>query len=344
MGRIAVLWCWVDVPWIPKYLPPDKVDLKILSMKNASPSEEDLLRFAKDADVIVVRRYFQITKEVIQAAKHLKLIQRMGRMVGNIDVAAAQEAGVPVAILPMGLDMAVAEHAIMFMLALSRMLIESHQSVASGEYETLGLTPTVTTERSGIAECWVPLPIDAVYQKTLGIIGMGDIGIAVAERARGFGMRLLYFKRNRLPEEEERRLGIQYTSLEQLLSTSDFVSLHVPHTRETDKMLGKKEFALMKPTAHLINVSRGGVIDERALCEALKSKVIAGAGLDVFEKEPLPKESPLPKLENVICTPHSAAIYPTGSNIIYDVQRASENIFSVARGGPLVHGSVITRG
>ena len=343
MGRITVLWCWIDVPWISKYLPPAEVDLKILSMKNAPPSEGDLARLAVDADVIVVRRYFQITKKVIQAAKHLRLIQRMGRMVGNIDLAAAKEAGVPVAIFPMGLDMAVAEHAIMFMLALSRMLIKSHHSDAGGEYEKLGLAPTVTTERSGIAECWIPLPIDAVYHKTLGIIGMGDIGIAVAERARAFGMRLLYFKRKRLPEDEEHGLGIQYTPLQQLLSTSDFVSLHVPHTRETDKMLGKKEFALMKPTAYLINVSRGGVIDEGALYDALKSKVIAGAGLDVFEKEPLPKESPLLRLDNVICTPHSAAIYPMGSNILYDVQRASENIFSVARGGTLVHGTVITR-
>jgi phosphoglycerate dehydrogenase-like enzyme len=341
MGRIAVLWCWIDVPWLANYLPPDTVDLKVLSMKGAAPSEEDLVSLAADADVIVVRRYFQITKKVIQAARHLKLIQRLGRMVENIDLAAAREAGVPVAVFPMGLDMAVAEHAIMFMLALSRMLLRSHHAVASGGYESLGLAPTVTTERSGIAECWVPLPIDAVYHKTVGIIGMGDIGIAVAERARAFGVRLLYFKRRRLPEEQERRLGLEYAPLAELLRASDFVSLHVPHTQETDKMLGAKEFALMKPTAYLINVSRGGVIDEGALCEALKRKVIAGAGLDVFEKEPVPKDSPLLTLENVILTPHSAAIYPTGSNIRYDVQRASENIRSVASGGPLVHGEVV---
>jgi phosphoglycerate dehydrogenase-like enzyme len=340
MGRIAVLWCWIDVPWLPKYLPPDRVDLKLLSMKGTAPSEEDLVRLAADADVIVVRRYFQITKKVIQAAPHLKLIQRLGRMVENIDLAAAREAGVPVAVFPMGLDMAVAEHAIMFMLALSRSLFKSHHAVASGGYESLGLTPALTTERSGIAECWVPLPIDAVYHKTVGIIGMGDIGIALAERARAFGVRLLYSKRRRLPAEEEGRLGIEYVPLAELLRASDFVTLHVPHTNETDKMLGAKEFALMKPTAYLINVSRGGVIDEKALCEALQHKVIAGAGLDVFEKEPVPRDSPLLKLDNVMLTPHSAAVYPTGSNIRYDVQRASENIFSIMRGGPLVHGEV----
>jgi len=185
------------------------------------------------------------------------------------------------------------------------------------------------------------LPIDAVYHKTVGIIGMGDIGMAFAERARAFGVRLLYFKRQRMPAEEERRLGIEYASIEELLRASDFVSLHVPHTKETDKMLGAKEFALMKPTAYLINVSRGGIIDEGALCEALKNKVIAGAGLDVFELEPVPKDSPLLELDNVILTPHSAAIYPTGSNILYDVQRASENLFSIMSGGPLIHGEIV---
>jgi glyoxylate reductase len=341
MGNPTVLWCWIDAPWIRQYLPPDKVHLRILSTRGVSPSGEDLAGLAKDVDVIVVRRYFQVTRRVIQGAKHLKLIQRMGRMTGNIDVVAAQEKGVPVAILPMGLDMAVAEHAFMFMLALSRKLIESHHAVVRGAYEAYGLTPTVTTERSGLAECWIPIPMEALYHKTLGIIGMGEIGIAVAERAKAFDMRVLYFKRKRLPQEEEQRRGIEYASLEELLRASDFVSLHVPHTAETHRMLGAKEFARMKPSAYLINVARGGVIDEKALCEALRKKVIAGAGLDVFEREPVPKENPLLGLDNVICTPHSAAIYPKGSNIVHDVQRASENIFSILKGGALVHGSLV---
>ncbi len=298
---------------------------------------------AKDADVIVVRRYLHVTRGVIQEARHLRLIQRLGRMTGNIDVVAAQEAGVPVAILPMGLDMAVAEHALMLMLALSRKLFKSHHAVVSGAYEAYGLTPAVTTERSGLAECWVPMPMEALYRKTLGIVGMGEIGTALAERARVFGMRILYCTRRRLSEEEERTLGIEWASLEELLRASDFVSLHVPYTSETDKMLGAREFAWMKPTAYLVNVSRGGVIDEQALCRALKEKVIAGAGLDVFEREPVPKESPLLELDNVICTPHSAAIYPTGSNIVDDVRRASENIFSFLGGRGLLHGSLVAR-
>jgi phosphoglycerate dehydrogenase-like enzyme len=170
---------------------------------------------------------------------------------------------------------------------------------------------------------------------------MGDIGIAVAERARCFEMKMLYTKRRRLGDDEERRLGIEYTSLEDLLKKSDFISLHVPHTQETEKMIGKKELTMMKPSAYLINVSRGGIIDEKALCEALKSGVIAGAGLDVFEKEPLAKDSPLLKLDNVTLTPHNAANYPDGLHIVYDVRRASENIFSVAQGGKPLHGSLI---
>lgn len=341
-GKPTVLWCWIDAPMVSHYLPPDQVCLKFLSMKEALPSEEVLVELAEDADAIVVRRYFQISRKVIHAAKRLKLIQRLGRRATNIDLVAAKEAGVPVAVFPMGLDIAVAEHAILFMLSLSRMLRQSHAAVVRGEYEQHGLTPTPTTERTGIAECWVPLPIDTLYRKTLGIVGMGDIGMALAERARAFGMRLLYFKRTRLPGEEERRLGIEYTPFAELLGAADFVSLHVPHTPATERMLGEKEFALMKRNAYLVNVARGGLIDEEALYQALKHRVIAGAGLDVFAREPLPKESPLLTLDNVLCTPHSAAIYPTGSNIAYDVQRASENLFSILQGGPLVHGTLVT--
>ncbi len=340
MRRIAVLWCWIDVPWIGKYLPREEVDLTVLSMKGAIPSEEELIERASNADVIVVRRYFQITKKVIQGAKRLKLIQRMGRVVENIDLAAARESGVPVVAFPMALDIAVAEHALMFILALSRMLLKSHAGVITGAYERRGLTPTLTTERTGLAECWVPLPIEAVYSKTLGVIGMGEIGMALVERATAFGMRLIYYKRRRLAEAEEQRLGITYVPLAELLREADFVSLHVPHTPQTEKMFGANEFIQMKRTAYIVNVSRGGVIDEAALCAALANKVIAGAGLDVFEREPIPKDSPLLRLDNVICTPHSAAIYPTGSNIHYDVRRASENLFSIMRGNGVAHGSV----
>jgi len=341
MGLPTVLWCWIDAPWIRQYLPPDRVRLQILGTRSASHPETDLADRARDADVIVVRRYFQVTRKVIQGAERLKFIQRMGRMTGNIDLAAAREANVPVGTLSMGLDMAVAEHVFMFMLVLSRRLLDSHQAVVRGDYRAHGRTPTVTTERTGLAECWIPMPMEALCHKTLGIVGMGEIGSAVAERAQAFGMRILYCSRSRLPEAEEALRGIEYAPLETLLAASDYVTLHVPHTAETYQMLGEKELSSMKPSAFLVNVSRGGLIDEAALCRALKERRIAGAGLDVFEREPLPADSPLLQLDNVVCTPHSAAIYPAGSNIVHDVQRASENIFSMLEGGVLVHGNLI---
>ena len=342
MQKIKILWTWQAPPHVTRFLPPDKVDLVQTGMIMPPTPEEELMGLAADADFIVVRRLFQITRNVIKAAKNLKMIQRLGRPTDNIDLAAAKEAGVIVAILPMSLDMAVAEHTIMLMLALPKMLIRSHNSVVNGDYEKFGLTPTVTTECGGHAGNWTGLPVDNVYHKTLGMVGMGDIGIAVAERAKCFGMTILYYKRRRLSEDEERSLGIQYTTFHELLKKSDFVSLHVPHTEETDKMMGEKELAMMKPTAYLINVSRGGIIDEKALCEALKSKVIAGAGLDVFEKEPTPKDNPLLRLDNVILTPHNAANWPDGAHIVYDSQRASENILRVARGEQPIHGTVVT--
>jgi phosphoglycerate dehydrogenase-like enzyme len=338
MGLPTVLWCWIDAPWVCEYLPPDRVQLRILSTRGASDPETDLAELAKDADAIVVRRYFQVTRKVIQGAARLKFIQRLGRITGNIDLAAARDAKVPVGMLAMGLDMAVAEHVFMFMLALSRRLLESHQAVVRGDYRAHGRTPTVTTERTGLAECWIPMPTDALFRKTLGIVGMGEIGRAVAERAQAFGMRVLYYTRSRLPEAEEAHHGIEYASLETLLAASDFVTLHVPHTAETSRMIGERELASMKPSAFLVNVSRGGLIDEAALCKALAEHRIAGAGLDVFEREPVPADSPLLQLDNVLCTPHSAAIYPQGSNIVQDVQRACENVFSVLEGHGLVHG------
>jgi glyoxylate reductase len=342
MGLPTVLWCWIDAPWIREYLPPDRVRLRILSTRGASDPETDLAEPAKDADAIVVRRYFQVTRKVIQGAKRLKFVQRLGQVTGNINVAAAREAKVPVGTLAMGLDMAVAEHVLMFMLALSRRLLESHQAVVRGDYRAHGRTPTVTTERTGLAECWIPVRMEALFHKTLGIVGMGEIGSAVAERARAFGMRILYYSRSRLPETEETRRGIEYTSLETLLSASDFVTLHVPHTAETARMIGEKELSVMKPGAFLVNVSRGGLIDEAALYHALRSRLIAGAGLDVFAHEPVSADNPLLQLDNVLCTPHSAAMYPNGSNIIHDVQRASENVFSMLERGTLIHGDLVS--
>jgi len=350
MDKIKVLWLWVEPPCVAEFFPPEKVDMVRSETINPPPLEQELRKLATDVEVIIVRRSVHITKKVIQGAKRLKLIYKLGGVAReNIDVGAAHEAGVSVGVLPMSLDMAVAEHSIMLMLALSKKLIQSHHFVVTGGYEKFDITPEVTAElhpenlypKETVRWNTLVGHVNNLYHKTLGIVGMGNIGTAVVDRARTFGMKIHYYKRQRLSEEEERRMGIQYSAYHDLLRISDYVNLLVPHTVETDKMLGQKELAIMKRTAFVINVSRGGIIDEKSLVEALKNGVIAGAGLDVFEKEPAPQNNPLLKLDNVILTPHNAVDWPDGEHVVYDYRRASEDLFRVIKGERPQHCNVI---
>jgi len=146
-----------------------------------------------------------------------------------------------------------------------------------------------------------------LYQKTLGIFGMGRIGKAVAQRAIGFEMNVIYHNRTRLSKKEEKRLGVQYVSLDNLFGTSDVISIHSPHTSQTHEIVNLKLFQKMKKTAFLINTSRGKIINEKDLVIALKRKMIAGVGLDVFQKEPIDSSNPIVKQDNVIVTPHSGS-------------------------------------
>jgi phosphoglycerate dehydrogenase-like enzyme len=268
--------------------------------------ESELRDQLADADFLVVRRLPKISKELISVCKHLRLILRVGDALDNIDVQAAENAGIRVKAVPSLIDISVAEHAMMMMLALSRSLVKAHQMVAEGYYEKLGLKAAPTTE-SVIASNWVGLKgVATLYRKTLGLVGLGVIGREVAKRAKSFEIKVLYYQRHRVSEEEELKLGVQYLEFDDLLRKSDYISLHIPHTKENDKMFGKRELSLMKPTAFLINTSRGGVIDEDALHWALVNHIVTGAGLDVFREEPTPKENPLLGLDNIILTPHIA--------------------------------------
>jgi glyoxylate reductase len=148
-----------------------------------------------------------------------------------------------------------------------------------------------------------------LYRKRLGIIGLGKIGRAVAARANAFGMRVIYTSRHRLSEDEESRFGVTYAPLGDLLARADFVSLHARLTPESEHMIGAAAFAAMQSTAYFINTARGGLVDEAALIDALRSRQIAGAGLDVFEYEPFRRDSPLLSLDNVVLTPHIAGTY-----------------------------------
>lgn len=295
---------------------------------------EGIRKHIKDADILVVGRRprdVKITSEIIKEAPKLKLIQNLGDLLtpDMIDVEAAKQAGITVAILPNYIQESVAEHTMMFLLALSRNLIHQHQAVANAEYVRLNLTPEKTSQHQ-YSHHWGDLVdyFGLVYGKTLGIVGMGVIGRKLATRASSFGLKILYYDIYRPSREEEKKLQIEYRPLDELLAESDFVSLHVPHTPQTEKMIGKRELSLMKPTAFLINCARGGEIDQTALCEALQNKRIAGAALDVGNYEPIAKDDSLLTLDNVIFTPHIAG----HTQRVYVWQRAYENILRFMKG------------
>lgn len=272
------------------YLHPDGVrelqKLGEVKVKTGLPPSE-LLKEVSDIDVLVVRSATKVTREVIEAAKKLKIVARAGVGLDNIDQEAAKEKGVKVLNAPESVSVAVAELTIGLMLSWCRKIPLADASMRAGRWEK---SKFMGTELRG---------------KTLGIIGTGRIGIEVAKRAKAFDMQLLGY--DIVQNDQFLALGGKYVDLETLLKSSDFVSLHVPLNEKTRNLIGEKELRLMKKSAVLINTSRGAVVDENALVRALKEGWIAGACLDVYQKEPLPGDHPLLSLPNVILTPHLGA-------------------------------------
>jgi glyoxylate reductase len=267
-------------------------------------AEATLLAQAPHADAILCYQS-RVSAAVIRAATGLKLIQKHGRNCRNIDLPAARERGVPVATVPLMRSVTVAEHAVALMLACARKVIPGHLAVTQARYRESGIEPVATTQ-TNYRSNWAAIKgVTELFQASVGVIGMGDIGMEVAKRCRAFEMSVAYYQRSRHPETVEAALGVRYRPLEELFRTSDFVVLVVPHTAETESLIGAKALALMKPTATLVNVGRGGLIDEAALVAALKSGQIAMAGLDVYRQEPLPVTNPLLTLPNVVLLPHT---------------------------------------
>ena len=292
---------------------PDGLDLVFAE----SADEEERVARARGADYILCS-WTPVSGRVIQAGERVKLIQKYGIGVDKIDLRAAASRGVPVCIAAGANAVAVAETAITLMLAVYKRLCVAHNSLRAGQWLKWEL-------RTGCYELW---------QKTVGIIGGGNIGRAVAKRlSHGFECRVLYSDVCRLPQETEAALGMAYTPMEGLLRRSDIVSLHVPLLPETRGMMGAKEFASMKPTAVLINTSRGGVVDEPALVEALRQGTIAAAGLDVFAQEPPDRHNPLLQMDNVTVTPHNGG--GTVDTMKRIVGHAFGNILRVERGEAL---------
>lgn len=283
----------------------------------------------------IVTQYTPVTAEMIAAAPHLKLIQRYGTRADDIDLAAAREAGVVVATMPLHGCIAVAELAMTLILALSKNLVRAHAATVTGGYRDLDVEPIKTEQRKHKFQ-WMKLPgLLEVTGHTLGIIGFGEIGTETARRARAFGMKVLYNKRRRLPQAIEIDEQVTYASKDDLLRQSDFVLLSTPLTPETEGMIGERELALMRPSAYLVNICRGGVIDETALVNALRRRQIAGAGLDVFVYEPIPFDHPLLTCDNVILTPHIGG--GTGGARDRQMNDVLANVVRFAQGLPISH-------
>ena len=255
------------------------------------------------------------TAAMLGEASRLRLIALTAVGFDMVDVAAATARGVLVTNTPDVLTETVADLTFALLLAAARRVCETERWMRAGQWQTLGVTPMGRD----------------VHHATLGIVGLGRIGAAVAERARGFRMSVLYFDFVRR-EDLEREFGYRFVPLETLLRESDFVTLHLPLLPQTSGMIGAAEFALMKPTAYLINAARGPVVNEQALIAALQAGRIAGAGLDVYENEPLPASSPLLAMENVITLPHVGSATEATRQAMVDL--ATDNVLAVLQGKP----------
>jgi len=248
----------------------------------------DLLERVRRADGLFHLMHDLVDADMIAAAKNLRVIASMAIIPATVDVGAATARKIAVTTIPPIVTEATADLNWALLMAAARRVAEGDAALRRGIF------PGSQSNHFNGA---------AVHGKSLGIVGLGRIGRAVARRARGFDMRILYTKRTRLPEADEREVGATYVSLEDLLQQADFVSVNAAFTPQTRHLIGARELALMKPTAFLINTSRGPLVDEAALVEALRARKIAGAGLDVYEEEPRVHPGLLP-LTQVVLTPH----------------------------------------
>ncbi|MCC7046029.1 MAG: 2-hydroxyacid dehydrogenase [Alphaproteobacteria bacterium] len=256
-----------------------------------TPDEAECLTKLAEADAVICSAE-HFTRERIAAAKRLRIAQHQG--VGfhdTVDWPALAERGIPLAITPGGTSTGVSEHTLMLMFAVMKRLPYLDSELRQGRFHI-----------NQIRHCTYEL-----YGKTVGIIGMGRIGTGLAERLKPFGVRAIYHEIIDIPQARRQELGITQVPLDRLLAESDIVTVHVPLTASTRRMIDAEALARMKPTAFLINAARGGIVDEQALVAALRDGRIAGAALDVFEQEPSGPDHPLYAFPNVVLTPHVAA-------------------------------------
>ncbi len=281
--------------------------------RDTPPPYAELIPRAREVDAILAMVTDRIDAPLIASAPRLRVISNLAVGLDNIDVAAATAAGIAVGHTPGVLTDATADLAFALLMAAARRVAEGDREVRTCKWQTWG--PAVLLGHD-------------VYGATLGIIGWGQIGRAMARRGRGFNMRILYT--SRATRGREAASGATRVSMKRLLQRSDFVSLHVPLTPQTRHLIGPKELAMMRPGAILINTARGPVIDQRALYRSLKAGKLGGAGLDVTDPEPIRADDPLLKLPNVVITPHIGSASYTSRNRMADI--ATDNIIAVLQG------------
>jgi len=267
----------------------------------APPPKKVIIEKAAKVDALATLLSDEIDAEVFDAAPNLKIVAQMAVGFDNIDVQEATKRGIRVTNTPGVLTETTADFAWTLLMAVARRIAEADKYVRTGKWK-VGWHPMMLQGRD-------------VYGATIGIVGLGRIGCAIAKRAKGFDMTALYYDVIRRPDFEK-EYDIQFTELDTLFQKADFITINTPLTKETFHLVDEKKLKLMKKTAYIINNARGPIVDEKALYKALKEGWIAGAALDVFEQEPTPVENPLLKLDNVVVAPHiSSASYETRSRM-----------------------------
>jgi glyoxylate reductase len=278
-------------------------------------TKDELLAKVPDLDILYCLLHDKVDRDIIAAGKRLRAIASMKITPSDIDVAEATARRIPVTVIAPIVTEATADIHFALLLAVARRVVEGDQLLRAGIFPG--------AQSAHLLGAWV-------HGRTIGLIGGGGrIGRAVAKRAQGFSMRTLYWTPRRKPENEERAAGLEYVPYDRLLAESDFVSVHAPLNAETRHLVGERELRLMKPTAFLVNSSRGPIVDEKALVRALKERRIAGAGLDVYENEPQ-VEPELIAMKNVVLTPHLGSAVTELRESMANV--VADNILAVLEG------------
>ena len=295
-----------------------RFDVEVWTERTPPPREELLKRLAY-CEAVVTEIDDLVDEAALRSAPSLRVVANRAVGLDNVEVEAATRLGVLVSNTPGVLQESCADFAFAMILALARNVPYADRQVRAGAWKMFDQSPYLGAD---------------VHGATLGIVGLGGIGEAVMRRASGFDMRVLYHSRSRKPEAERAYGGEWAPDLDDLLAESDFVSLHVPLTLRTELLIGRREFALMKPAAYLVNTARGRVVDTDALCEALSAGRLAGAALDVTDPEPLPPDHPLLAMPNVIVTPHISS--GSAATVRRMGMMAAENVVAALTGGQMV--------